>query len=127
VITSITACPGPNLAYFDKVASLKEMVDHIYGRANILREKNRPHLFVNELKIYTAYIRAKFANADLADVKLMKYFRTFFKNMSDSVDYYKTFADRIFAAGSKGKDVFLRELQSIRQEISVMDKKEYEP
>jgi hypothetical protein len=48
VITNITACPGPNLAYFDKVASLKETVDHIYGRANILRKKYRPHLFINE-------------------------------------------------------------------------------
>ena len=30
IVKGITACPSPNLAYFDKIMSLKEMVDHIY-------------------------------------------------------------------------------------------------
>ena len=30
-------CPGPNIAYFSKIASLEEMIDHIYGRAKIGR------------------------------------------------------------------------------------------
>ncbi|MBT5954279.1 hypothetical protein HOG98_06120, partial [bacterium] len=32
-------CPGPNLANFSKISSLKEMIGHIYGRLNLLNEK----------------------------------------------------------------------------------------
>ncbi|MBK9359099.1 MAG: hypothetical protein IPN08_17260 [Bacteroidales bacterium] len=28
----VSVCPGPNLAWFSQKTSLKEMVDHIYGR-----------------------------------------------------------------------------------------------
>src|SRR4030065_1421679 len=31
----VSVCPGPNMAYFDKVLSLREMVDHIYGREKL--------------------------------------------------------------------------------------------
>ncbi|MFV0377724.1 MAG: hypothetical protein ACK5JD_10545, partial [Mangrovibacterium sp.] len=54
--TGVSICPGPNLAYFNKIASLKEMVDHIYGRINLLHGVNRPNLFVKELRMYTDYL-----------------------------------------------------------------------
>lgn len=44
-------CPGPNLAYFSKIVTLKEMVDHIYGRCNLLNETPRPHMFIKELRM----------------------------------------------------------------------------
>ncbi|MGV3640764.1 MAG: hypothetical protein ACO1NZ_09615, partial [Adhaeribacter sp.] len=50
----VTICPGPNLAFFSGVFSLKEMVDHIYGRTNLLNSTYRPHMFVNELHMYVA-------------------------------------------------------------------------
>jgi hypothetical protein len=45
----VTCCPGPNLAYFSKISTLKEMVDHIYGRINLLDNRPRPHMFLKEL------------------------------------------------------------------------------
>ena len=41
-------CPGPNLAWFNRLYSLKEMVDHIYGRGNSLVSSDRPHMFAQE-------------------------------------------------------------------------------
>lgn len=41
-------CPGPNLAWFDRLYSLKEMVDHIYGRGSSLVSDGRPHMFAQE-------------------------------------------------------------------------------
>src|SRR5690606_7715743 len=35
-LRAVTICPGPNIAYFSKVVSLKEMADHIYGRTSII-------------------------------------------------------------------------------------------
>ena len=36
-------CAGPNIAYFTKLSSLKEMVSHVYGRLNVLSNpESRP-------------------------------------------------------------------------------------
>ena len=56
---AVSVCPGPNLAYFSKVATLKEMVDHIYGRMNLITDPNRPNMFVKELSLYIDYLQKK--------------------------------------------------------------------
>jgi hypothetical protein len=118
-ITGVTACPGPNLAYFDKVVSLKEMVDHIYGRTNLLRTAYRPHMFINELKIYIAYLKEQLEETfDPENMKQMKYYRSFCKNMQDAVEYYTSLSDQIVATDEKGKEIFMQELQLIAQEIT---------
>ena len=37
-LSAVTICPGPNLVYFSGIFSLKQMVDHIYGRINLLND-----------------------------------------------------------------------------------------
>jgi hypothetical protein len=49
-------CPGPNIAWFDREYTLDEMVNHIYGRRESLVEKERPHMFAKELRMYVDYI-----------------------------------------------------------------------
>ncbi|MFC2109529.1 hypothetical protein ACFLSU_03060, partial [Bacteroidota bacterium] len=51
----VLVCPGPNIAYFDKEVSLKNMVQHIYGKTNVMDAKERPHMFVKELDMYVKY------------------------------------------------------------------------
>lgn len=48
-------CPGPNIAWFNRKYSLKEMTDHIYGRTNLITE-NRPHMFAKEMIMYVDYL-----------------------------------------------------------------------
>ncbi|MDO9261430.1 MAG: hypothetical protein Q7U08_05775, partial [Flavobacteriaceae bacterium] len=50
--TGVSVCPGPNMAYFSKKLSLKEMVNHIYGRTNVIERTDRPHMFVKEIYAY---------------------------------------------------------------------------
>ncbi|HBX65952.1 MAG TPA: hypothetical protein DEG32_07245, partial [Balneolaceae bacterium] len=38
-------CPGPNIAWFNRKYSLREMVDHIYGKSASLVPEERPHMF----------------------------------------------------------------------------------
>ena len=45
-------CPGPNLAWFNRIYSLREMVDQIYGRGPSLVPDHRPHMFAQELVLY---------------------------------------------------------------------------
>ena len=99
------------------------MVDHIYGRINLLRKTYRPHMFVNELKIYIDYLREQLSKTDLSDSKPMKYYRAFCKNMHDAVEYYSAISDRIIKFNAKDKNLFISELQVIEQEIIDIEQK----
>ncbi len=95
----VTVCPGPNLAYFSKISTLKEMVDHIYGRINLLDNSPRPHMFIKELNMYLDIFKERieaFLN-DLDNTKEKKQLIKFQKNIFDGVNYYK----EIFAEKKK--------------------------
>ena len=97
----VTTCPGPNLAYFSKISSLNEMVDHIYGRINLLDNRPRPHMFLKELNMYLDIFKGRIEsflkNSD--DVKEKRQLIGFQKNLFDGINYYK----ELFA--EKKKDV----------------------
>lgn len=89
-IKTVAICPGPNLAYFSGVFSLQQMVDHIYGRINILNSLERPNLFVNELKLYVDYLKTEIAkNIDSLNTNKIRYLKTFQANLLEGVGYYK--------------------------------------
>ncbi|MCU4177854.1 hypothetical protein [Carboxylicivirga sp. N1Y90] len=87
----VTVCPGPNLAYFSKQATLKEMVDHIYGRTNLLDNRPRPHMFLKELGMYLDIFQTRLASflKDTENKKELKQLKAFQKNIFDGVAYYK--------------------------------------
>lgn len=86
-LNSVTICPGPNIVYFNREVSLQEMVDHIYGRTNILTEK-RPHVFVNELKLYVEYL-GELVEAVERDAKQDAYIDRFAKSLLAGIEYYR--------------------------------------
>ncbi|HLF35890.1 MAG TPA: hypothetical protein VI583_16720, partial [Cyclobacteriaceae bacterium] len=90
VTKGFAICPGPNLAYFSKISSLKEMVDHIYGKINIIVNKERPSMFIKELNMYIDYMKSKFdeCSKQLNDSQV-KYLSEFQKNLNDGINYYK--------------------------------------
>lgn len=86
----VLICPGPNLAYFSKIVSLKEMIDHIYGRLNLISRKDRPNMFIKEMKLYLNYLKEEIKEVeDNSSIGKLKYFDTFQKNISDGIEYYK--------------------------------------
>jgi len=87
---AVSICPGPNLAYFSKTYSLKEMVNHIYGREAISFKISRPNLFINELNLYVDYLK-KDLNAQLHDLnaKKTKYFEKFTEQLFNGISYYR--------------------------------------
>jgi len=86
----VTVCPGPNLAYFSKEASLTEMVDHIYGRSNLLDNRPRPHMFTKELGMYLDIFKKRMESflAKPDDAKEKKQLTAFQKNITEGVNYY---------------------------------------
>ncbi len=86
----VSICPGPNLAYFSRRMTMREMIDHIYGRTNVIDRADRPHMFVKELSIYLDYLGEKIDEAkhSLTD-KRQDYFEAFASNLSDGIAYYR--------------------------------------
>lgn len=85
----VSVCPGPNMAYFSKSVSLKQMVDHIYGKTNIIERTDRPHMFMKELNMYVDYLKNKLDELDLANPKKQKrQLEKFATNLNQGIDYY---------------------------------------
>jgi len=88
--TGVSVCPGPNLAYFSKKMSLKEITGHIYGRSNMITRSDRPHMFIKELNIYLDFLRNKIDDAKKANAaKQEKYLSKFVQNLHQGITYYQ--------------------------------------
>ena len=89
-LKAVTICPGPNLAYFKGSFSLKEMVDHIYGKVSITLDPERPHLFMKELQLYLQHLRFDMENVLPENRKKVEaYINKFKKNLSEGIAYYQ--------------------------------------
>lgn len=112
-------CPGPNLVYFSKISSLKEMVDHIYGKINILNaNRPRPHVFINEAKLYVDYLRNLILKtSSKMTAKDADYFYEFKKHVSDGIEYYKKISSDLIEESESSRLGFLRELAALTGEL----------
>ncbi|MFV0590581.1 MAG: hypothetical protein ACK5M7_04280 [Draconibacterium sp.] len=93
----VTVCPGPNLAYFSKISTLKEMVNHIYGRTNILDKMPRPNMFIKEMSMYLDIFKTQVEKfrEDVEDVKEKRNLNKFKSNLFDGIEYYRNlFSDK---------------------------------
>ncbi len=107
----VSICPGPNMAYYSKKRSLKEMIGHIYGRNNVITSQNRPNIFIKEMGLYIDYLKNKIAEASAPlNRREEKYFRAFISNMNDAVDYYHDLFDSF-------KDVFQEAKESMKTSL----------
>lgn len=89
-LKAVSICPGPNLAYFSGTFCLKEMVNHIYGRMNILNTLPRPHMFINELLLNLEYFKNEIKNSyNTLSSNQIKTLNTFKENLLCGIAYYK--------------------------------------
>jgi hypothetical protein len=94
---AVTICPGPNLAYFSAVYSLDEMVDHIYGRQNLLDNVERPSLFINELNLYIDYLRKEIISyLKNVNQKKEKQLLNFKDQLQQGIGYYKQLLPQLY-------------------------------
>ena len=86
-------CPGPNLAWFNRIYTLKEMVDHIYGMGHSLVSSERPHMFAREVEIYVDYFekQVKICDCSLREVNTLKEFK---KNLEKGMDLCLSIAQK---------------------------------
>jgi hypothetical protein len=115
----VSVCPGPNLAYFSEKLSLKNMVDHIYGKINVIKRKDRPNLFIKELSLYINYLKDLIKDIKISQGESeLKKIQTYRQNLMEGVAYYKKlFLKHVNKKnGIKASD--LKELNKMEKEIS---------
>lgn len=116
-LEAVTICPGPNLAYFSKISTLRNMVDHIYGRTNILNSLERPNIFVNELILYTDYLTKEIKNSTIMNLSQTRYFQKFKTNLLNGIEYYKTQLPLIRYEKEKNIKEMFQHLIEIKQSL----------
>lgn len=117
-LTAVTICPGPNLAYFSGVFTLKEMVDHIYGKKILLNKEKRPNLFVKELNMYVDYLK-KEVEKTISEVseKKKKYFEEFKSNLLNGIEYYVNLLPEMKLETENYLNNMYNDLNKIREEL----------
>jgi hypothetical protein len=90
-LNAVTICPGPNIAHFSQIVSLQTMVNHIYGKRNIISSVDRPHMFIAELRLYVDFLKEQLEETFGTEhfLKKKKYFTDYYQNLVNGINYYK--------------------------------------
>jgi hypothetical protein len=93
------------------------MVDHIYGRINLMDKGYRPHMFTKELHMYLDIFKERFESfqKNVEDKKEKRNLVKFQKNLFAGIDYYKN----LFT--EKKKEV-VDEIDKLIQKYPVLNK-----
>ncbi|MCB0387468.1 MAG: hypothetical protein KDD23_01610, partial [Winogradskyella sp.] len=121
----VVICPGPNMAYFDKEVSLFNMMQHIYGKASVLANENRPNMFVKELKMYMAYLQNEITTVseDITSKQIKKW-EAFKNNLLEGITYYQ----ELFVSSISNENKQIQEELGIyKQELTALMIPEMEP
>jgi len=117
----VSVCPGPNMAYYSKVMSLKEITNHIYGRQNVMTRDDRPNMFIKELNIYIDYLKNKFEETKgELDKKQEKYFSNFSNNLKEGISYYNNLFATVKDTFETSKATVLNELEFSKNKLQVI-------
>lgn len=116
--SAVAVCPGPNTAYFSGVFTLDEMVKHIYGKVNLLKNSSRPHIFINELKLYIDYLKTDIENSALnLNDKKIKQLERFKEQLLNGVEYYHKILPTIQKFCGSCNATFQKELFNLGAQI----------
>jgi len=119
--SGVSVCPGPNLAYFSKKMSLKEMVDHIYGRVNVISRKDRPNMFIKELNIYIDFLRNKIEETKASmTAKEQKGLFSFVENLKNGIQYYENLFAEVKGHFDETKNNLFHELEQSREKLDLL-------
>jgi hypothetical protein len=118
----ISICPGPNMAYFSKKSTLLEMVEHIYGKRNVLNDTYRPNMFIKEMGMYIDYLKNEINESmENLNAKKVKYFQGFKENLISGVAYYQELIDKMDKESTSFKTKFLEELNQFNNMILALE------
>ena len=108
-------CPSSNIAHFNRLASLEEMIGHIYGRISLLADGERPHMFIRELGLYVDYLRNELERFSVGiRSRKLSYYAEFKENLLHGIQYYQ---EQFLCFVSEHQDHFTRDLQALKEQL----------
>jgi len=123
-VTPVICC-GPNIVDFSRIATLEEMIDHIYGKANLLTSSDRPHMFMRELKLYIDFLRKELKLFSLnLSARKKKYLAGYKQNLLEGIAYYQRFHTSLAKEDRKS---FLDVLASLKDAVDSLDIDSFNP
>ncbi len=118
---AVAICPGPNLAYFNRLYALDEMVGHIYGKTDLLDKIRRPHVFIKELNLYIDYLQKDLqTNLKEQTDKKLKQLEKFKVQLQLGINYYKRLFEELPGQASGLADLLFDELSNSETKLNQM-------
>ncbi len=100
---------------FSRVATLEEMVGHIYGRCSLVSDPHRPHMFLREIALYLDHLGAELAKHHIGLASSTPSFlREYVENLRQGIDYYHGLLNDL---GDGQQDRFRSGLEAMRAEV----------
>ncbi len=113
--STTTICPSSNIAYFSKIASLEDMIGHIYGRISLLTESERPHMFIHEIGLYVDYLLKELEKFSVGiRSRKLSYYEEFKDNLLTGIQYYQ---DQFKGFVSEHQEKFAGDLLALKEQI----------
>jgi hypothetical protein len=118
---AVAVCPGPNLAFFSRIATLEEMVGHIYGRFQLITVADRPSMFINELRLYVDYLKMEIGKKlKSLTANEHRYLTTFRRNLQEGISYYRSLIPRLTKETERYRDIVRTQLQELELELELL-------
>lgn len=112
-------CCGPGILDYSKIATLEEMVGHIYGRVSLVNNPHRPHMLLRELDLYISYLRDELARFRIGmSPQPGKYFQEFKDNLAAGIAHYRQVAARL---AEPQRATFLSRLGELEKSLAAVE------
>jgi hypothetical protein len=121
-LKAVAICPGPNLQYFSGTFTLQQMVDHIYGRLNLLNKQPRANLFINELRMYLDFLEKEISGRE-KNLANQKYIQSFKNALQEGIAYYR----KLFPLFTEAFEFSMDALDNLDKNLSVHCSEEIMP
>lgn len=108
-------CPGPNIAYFHKIVPLRLMIDHIYGRTNLMNTPSRPNMFIKELQLNISFLEKLTSRQAKKDV-----LTEFYQNLSEGIAYYRSLIPQMTDESLPSRTTMYEQLDECASRLSVI-------
>ncbi|MBZ5589859.1 MAG: hypothetical protein LAO05_14990 [Acidobacteriia bacterium] len=118
-VATPTVCPGPGIVDFSRIATLEEMVGHIYGRLSLITNRARPHMFIRELRLNLGVLRQELERRALeASSRTATALGEFQRNLLEGVQYYRKHATEWLDGAPLSS--FLSDLEALGRDIAAL-------
>ena len=114
-------CCGPNAAYFEGTTTLKDMASHIYGRLHLPINSDRPHMFINELRLSLDFLRDDIVrcHSDFSE-RMIKSIDDCRENLERGIEHYRELAATNLL---EKRELFMQGLELIQHELAALKDK----